>query len=240
MNTLSKRLLPVVVAGFLTACGGSSSNNTVTTPDPVVTDPTPPMEYHYQVTVTNLTNAQPLSPLALLLHENEQLWQIGEPASEMLETLAESGDNSAVMAAGFAVASATNGEVLMPGMQAQLMVMTTQMTASKLSLATMLVNTNDAFSGLNALDVSGLEVGQMMMVKSHVYDAGTEVNDEMADAIPGPAAGGEGFNAARDDVNKVAMHPGVVGGDDGLASSVLTNQHKFDNPAMAIKIMRMQ
>ena len=48
------------------------------------------------------------------------------------------------------------------------------------------------------------------------------------------------MNTARDDVDFVAMHPGVVTADDGLSSSVLTGEHKFDNPALSVKIMRMQ
>jgi hypothetical protein len=235
-----KRLAPIALVGLLTACDGSSSNNPDPMTDPVVDDPTPVMEYQYQVTVTNLTNAQPLSPIALVLHETGEIWQIGQSASAVLENLAESGDNSGVMAADFAVSNATNGEVLLPGMNAQVMITTTDMMASKFSLATMLVNTNDAFTGLNAIDLSQLEVGGMMMLHTGVYDAGTEGNTEMPGTIPGPADGGEGMNAARDDVDYVAMHPGVVSADDGLATSVLTGEYKFDNPAMSVKIMRMQ
>jgi hypothetical protein len=235
-----KRLAPFALLGLLTGCG-SSSDKTVVIPDPVVTpDPVPAMEYQYQVTVINLTNAQPLSPVALVLHETGKVWQIGQPASAMLENLAESGDNSGVLAAEFAVSNATNGDVLLPGMQTQIMISTTDMMASKFSLATMLVNTNDAFTGLNAIDLSGLEVGGMMMINPGVYDAGTEGNSEMPGTIPGPADSGEGMNAARDDVDYVAIHPGVVSGDDGLTTSVLTGEHKFDNPAMSVKIMRMQ
>jgi hypothetical protein len=237
-----KRLAPVALAGLLTACGGGSG---ITTADPVPTPtpdptPTPAMEYQYQVTVTNLTNAQPLSPVALVLHQTGEIWTIGQPASQMLENLAESGDNSGVMDADFVVASGTNGDVLMPGMNAEIMLTTTDMMASHFSVATMLVNTNDAFTGLNAIDLSALEVGDMMMFKTRVYDAGTEGNSEMAGTIPGPADGGEGLNAERDDVDFVAMHPGVVSMDDGLSTSVLTADHKFDNPAMSVKIMRMQ
>ncbi|PHQ61813.1 MAG: hypothetical protein COC08_03300, partial [Maribacter sp.] len=33
---------------------------------------------------------------------------------------------------------------------------------------------------------------------------------------------GEGFNATRDDVDRVHAHPGVISADDGLANSVLS------------------
>lgn len=224
----------------LAACDDNDS--TPVAMDPV--DDTPPpvtqMEYHYTVTVTNLTNAQPMSPVAVMLHQDGMLWQIGQSASVALETMAESGDNSALMAESAVVASSSSEGILMPGTMTDVTVMTTDENAMKLTLSTMLVNTNDAFSGLNAVDISNLAVGESMSYNTHVYDAGTEGNSEMAGTIPGPADGGEAFNEARDDVDFVAMHPGVVSMHDGLSTSVLSAEHKFDNPAMKVTIMRMQ
>ena len=113
-------------------------------------------------------------------------------------------------------------------------------TDAKLSVATMLVNTNDAFSGLNALDLRTFAVGDSWTATARVYDAGTEVNSEAAGTMPGRVDGGEGFNASRTDTGFVAMHPGVVTGDDGLTNSVLTVQHKFDNPAVRIMVTRIE
>jgi hypothetical protein len=109
-----------------------------------------------------------------------------------------------------------------------------------LSLATMLVNTNDAFSGVNALSLANLAVGESISMTTSSYDAGTEKNSEMMSTIPGPAAGGEGFNEMRDDVDFVAMHAGVVSVDDGLSTSVLTQAHRFDNPTLAVSITRTE
>ena len=220
----------------LAACNdGGATRGTV-----MPSDMPPLPEYHYQVTVTNLTHAQPLSPVAVMLHRDGMLWQVGQSASVALEMLAESGDNSALMAQDMVVASGASDGVVMPGAMTDIMVMTTDATAVKLTLSTMLVNTNDAFSGLNAVDISNLALGESMTYNTFVYDAGTEGNSEMAGTIPGPADGGEAFNQARDDVDFVAMHPGVVSMDDGLSTSVLMAAHKFDNPAMKVTIMRMQ
>jgi hypothetical protein len=52
--------------------------------------------------------------------------------------------------------------------------------------------------------------------------------------------GGEGFNATRTDTGYVAMYTGVVSSDDGLTHSVLTVQHKFDNPAVRIMVLRIE
>ena len=109
-----------------------------------------------------------------------------------------------------------------------------------LSLATMLVNTNDAFTGVNSTDLSGLAVGETVSMRAIAYDAGTEADSEGPGTIPGPADGGEGFNAARDDeADRVSMHPGVLSAADGLATSVLTEQHRFDNSVASISITRV-
>jgi hypothetical protein len=90
------------------------------------------------------------------------------------------------------------------------------------------------------VDVSALAEGDAWTGRAIVYDAGTEADTEAAGTIPGPADGGEGFNAARDDSDdRVTMHAGVVTQDDGLATSVLTSQHKFDNPAVMVRIERI-
>jgi hypothetical protein len=88
--------------------------------------------------------------------------------------------------------------------------------------------------------LSGLSVGDTWSAYTSVYDAGTESNSEAQGTIPGPADGGTGFEAERDDVDFVGMHSGVVSMDDGLATSVLTQAHRFDNPAAYIVITRME
>ena len=231
----SKSLIILALSASLAACG-DSDNNEVEVTDPVM----PVMSYEFTVQVTNLTNAQPLSPIAAIAHSEGMLWQIGEPASAALELMAEGGDNSELLATDFAMASSSAESPLPPGEQVTLMLSTEQLDSLKISLATMLVNTNDAFTGLNAINVSSLAVNESMSRTSFAYDAGTEANSEAQGTIPGPADSGEGYNEMRDDINRVAMHPGVVSQDDGLTNSVLTSQHKFDNPVARITITRTQ
>jgi hypothetical protein len=104
----------------------------------------------------------------------------------------------------------------------------------------MLGNTNDAFTGLNKVDLSELAINDSVTYKTVAYDSGTEANTETAETIPGPAGGGEAFNSVRDDINMVTMHPGIVSSDDGLSTSTLSYQHKFDNPVMSVTITRIQ
>ena len=104
----------------------------------------------------------------------------------------------------------------------------------------MLVNTNDAFTGIDQLDFSGLAVGDSLTRQLAVYDAGTEYNDELAGSIPGPADGGEGFNALRDDLDKVSRHPGVASVDGSNPDSALDQSHRFDGPVASLTITRIQ
>ncbi|MFT5295955.1 MAG: hypothetical protein ACI9YH_001971 [Colwellia sp.] len=245
MISINKKIaLTALVTVMLSACGGSSSDSEdmvveVPAPDPMFT-------YSYQVTVTNLTYAQPMSPVALVLHNEGQLWSIGEMASVALENLAESGDNSAVLAESIVLSGQGGAGLLLPGMSEMVDVSYTVADVNNapmmLSLATMLVNTNDAFTGINALAVNNLAVGESISLTTSSYDSGTEKNSELMTTIPGPAGGGtgEGFNAERDDIDKVAMHSGIVSADDGLMVSALTQAHRFDNPTLAVMVTRTE
>ena len=222
--------LPVI----LTACG----DDEVEVIREVIVEVPAPVDVSYEVTVTNMTNSQPLSPVAVVLHASGNLWSIGGVPSVELEMMAEGGDNSGLLALGMAASS--GAAPIGPGSNETISVTVQDVTDAKLSVATMLVNSNDGFSGLNAWDLSQLAVGDSWSTTARVYDSGTEINSEASGTMPGPADGGEGFNPMRNDTGFVAMHPGVVSGDDGLSSSVLTVQHKFDNPAIRIKVTRTE
>lgn len=240
----SVRLLAIgCVAITAAACSSDNDGNgggNVITPPPVVMST-------FEVTVTNLTNGQPLSPIAVIAHQNTfPVFAIGSPASAGLETLAEGGDNSALLAEAMAVTgigdTASGAAPIGPaGSETVSLTMNANtLGLMTISVSTMLVNTNDAITGVNAVPLVGMQVGDSVTMRSIAYDAGTEANTEAAAHIPGPAGGGEGFNAARDDIaDRVAMHSGVVGQDDGFATSDLTGQHRFDNPVAQVRIERI-
>ncbi|WP_421133647.1 spondin domain-containing protein [Alteromonas sp. A079] len=230
------RLSSVIATLFVVA--GCSDNDNNEEPQIVVPVPVP---YTYQVTVTNLTHAQPLSPIAVALHNSDvKWWTIGEAASDALASLAESGSNEALLSDTTLFASATGNAPLAPGNSVTLAITVDDIDNARISVATMLVNTNDAFSGVNGVDLSSLEVGDVYQRNALVYDAGTEENTEAIGTIPGPADSGEGNSEGREDHNVVTLHPGVVTGSDGLTTSVLSADHKFDNPSVRISITRME
>lgn len=221
----------------LSACS-DNDNDSMDTPEP---PPVPVPTQDYRVTVTNLTANQPMSPIALIRHQADMTaWQTGGAASLPLETLAESGDS-----AGFAdmegVDALVKGQgILAPGMKESIELKLSPDEVASISVLTMLVNTNDAFAGLNSVSLVDLAVNATVTFNSIAYDAGTEANSEAKGTIPGPADSGEGFNATRDDVDRVHAHPGVISADDGLANSVLSASHRFDNPVLTISIERLR
>jgi hypothetical protein len=202
------------------------------------------MTQSYALTVSNLSSNQPLSPLAIAIHgENYTAWSVGEEPSVGLEKLAESGDGSDFLAEASdsgAYTTESGAGLILPGESETIDLESISSDDLKLTFASMFVNTNDAFIGKQGLDLASLDVGDQMTVLIPVYDAGTEANSELSGTIPGPADGGEGFNATRDDVNVVSRHPGVVTNEDGYANYVLDSSHRFDAPAAKLVLKRIQ
>jgi len=197
----------------------------------------------FAISVTNLSANQAFSPLAVVLHgPSYQAMTEGKMASPALEMLAEGGDNGPLLAAAAgdqAVSLTASGAAgLAPGATDILSLKATAEGNLRLSVLAMLIHTNDGFMALNGVDIAQLAVGDELNFYARVFDAGTEANSELMTEIPGPVAGGEGFNAARNDRDFVAIHAGVISHDDGLATSVLDVSHRFDNPVARIIVRR--
>lgn len=239
-NTLAVLATMTVIA----ACDNDSGEVFQPSPPP---PPPPPAMATFDVTVSNLTNGQPLSPVAVIAHvDGYNVFTVGTAATAGLEVLAEGGDNADLIAEadGDANVLATGSGAAPIGPAGSetvsITVLESDVANLRISAATMLVNTNDAITVVNAADVSGLAAGDSWSTRTIAYDAGTEADTEQAAHIPGPAGGGEGFNAARDDeADRVSMHSGVVSQDDGFATSDLTGNHRFDNPVATIRIERV-
>ncbi len=227
--TLAMVLCLALIA--LTACSDSNGSSPGSTPA------------NYRITVTNITNDQPLSPIAVILHQDGySVWSAGDAASLELETLAESGDpadllNEASQDVNVLTSVAGNG-IILPGEADMVDLSVTSSGSVLLSVATMLVNTNDAFAGVTGTSLNNLAVGQSVTLSAPAYDAGTEANTEDAGSVPGPAAGGQGFDAARNDRDFVVVHPGVVSAEDGLSGSALDDAHRWDNPVIKLTVKR--
>jgi len=228
-----KHLLAVALLTFLSACNHDDDDRM----DSMAT---------FEIKVVNATSGQPLTPVAVVAHSSGyQPWQLGGSSSAGLEMLAEGGDVTQFIADADADAnveatvSSANGP-FGPGATETVTIQVKPDNNLQISVAAMLANTNDAFTGLANISVGDLMMGDSISKMARVYDAGTENNSETAATMPGPAAGGEGFNAVRDDTDFVSIHAGVVSADDGLSTSALNEAHRWLGSAAKITITRTQ
>ena len=231
---LRKLFSAAALSMFIMACGGGGDGSSGGATS---------MAKTYRVSLTNITHNQPLSPPAVIIHtDGYTAWRIGETASDALEMLAEGGDPSDLISAASAdsnvLASVAGSGAIGPGAEDSLDVDISTSGPVRISVATMLVNTNDAFSGIEDQSLDTLDVGQSISFLVPAYDAGTEANSEDAVSVPGPAGGGEGFNATRDDIDSISVHPGVVSAQDGFNGSALDGSHRWDNPVVKLTITR--
>jgi hypothetical protein len=180
----------------------------------------------WRITLTNLTPAtgpgasQPLSPPLVAVHSTKaDAWSVGSVASAGVAAIAEDADTAPLTVAltgAPGVRSVTtvpkdNGAgvppVVFPGSSLTFEV-TTRGEESRLTLLSMLVNTNDGFTGLDSLLLQG-QGGTLALM---AYDAGSEANNEDAGFIPGPCCGSAGVRDAT--VGPIAPHPGIAGTGD--------------------------
>jgi len=208
----------------------------------------------YEVTVTNLTPGQPLTPPLLVTHEHDAgFFSAGEMASEELRQLAENGNLDplvAMLQSKSGVSDIVQGTApLVPANDpgntglnhAETFVVSAEGTTRYLSYASMLVCTNDGFAGL---DTIRLPINQKT-VYAIAYDARTEMNTEdFADMVPPCQAAigissddkGTGMsNPAISEDGIVIPHTGIIGDED-----LLENVHEWGNPVVKIDIVRMK
>jgi hypothetical protein len=141
------------------------------------------------VTVENLTPAgsQPLSPPLVVVHsQRADVWSVGTIANHGVAAIAEDANNAPLEQAlpqvgGVETVFTVPGGPIPPGGSRSFEV-ETRSRFDRLSLLTMLVNTNDAFTGLDSRWIHG----RGAVIDTIAYDAGSERNNELAAFIPGP------------------------------------------------------
>ena len=206
----------------------------------------------YEVTVENLTTGQPFSPGVVVTHSGRfSLFREGDRPSPGIIAIAEDGmpmtateDLKAVAGVSDVV---TIGSATMPihrrggpGPSSITVTIDAGPGATQISLATMLICTNDGFTG-----VSSMRLPMQSSASSHeagVWDAGSEVNDELFASIVDPcqmagpvAAAADGNNNnLPEDGGKIRGHPGIEGNAD------LTSAHRWTGPVARITVRRIR
>lgn len=194
-------------------------------------------ENMYAVTVTNLTRGETFTPIMVASHKKDvHIFELGTPASDELIAIAESGNiaplSDMLTNSGAAYDVATNGALLAPGESTTIMV---KMHGKfrHVSVASMLIHTNDAFIAVNG--IKGPKGNHTRVVMSPAYDAGSETNDELCANIPGPACGGDALSPNDMGEGYVHIHAGIQGNGD-----LNTASYDWRNPTAKIVIKKMK
>lgn len=207
----------------------------------------------YRVTIRNLTVGQALTPPVIATHRRPaDAFTVGAPASLGVKEIAENGNLGPMLDAlasdihVFDVESASapvvpSGRVAATGFSDSVtLTITADRGAKYFSWVSMLICTNDGFTGLDAVRLPS-RAGETTVFDTNGYDAGTEINTEdFADIVPPcpPLSGvpssdpGTGTsNPALAEGGVIHHHPGVVGIAD-LQPSV----HGWTDPVATVEV----
>ena len=212
----------------------------------------------YEVEITNLTSGQPLTPPVVASHRDKHaVFEVGQPASVGVREIAENGNSAPLLAfleadplnqfGGFAESMA--GPLVPAGVPGdamfdQTVTLTVEASrrAKRLSFVSMLICTNDGFTGVDGLKLPS-KVGKTVTQRTNGYDAFTEVNTEdFADIVPpcqgliGPSSGEPGTGVSDPAIAEggvIQHHAGIQGGSD-LDPAV----HGWTDPVATIRVER--
>lgn len=207
----------------------------------------------FDVRIDNLSNAIYYTPFLAAAHpDGTALFEVGQPASASIQAMAEGGDIAGlvtdVSGLGATVVENPAGGLLAPASSVTFNMNTDGTSNTLLTIVAMLLPTNDAFAGLNAIEIP-TEPG-VYTYNVNAYDAGTEANDEILNgggapgvagmpADPGGLAGTGGTGAAGVDANTtVHIHRGALGDTDPAAgaSDLDSRVHRWLNPVIRVTI----
>ena len=188
----------------------------------------------YEVTITNITRGAFFTPILVASHRSGvSLFTLGQPASDELAILAEGGDVEPLaqtLRANPRVSDvADSGGLLMPGQSVTVRV--AARAADRISLAAMILPTNDGFIALNGMEVPRFG---SLTVRVPGYDAGSEPNDELCASIPGPQCGGEGASPDSGGEGFVHVHAGIHG-----IADLKPELYDWRNPMASVTIARV-
>jgi hypothetical protein len=194
-----------LVAALLSALGSAAIGEQVT---------------EWKITITNLTpsgpgppGSQPFSPPLFVIHSNRaDVWSVGDIATHVVAGIAEDANNApaeSALAQLPGVREVFTGEGgPIPSGESRTYFVRTVGGFNRLTVLTMLVNTNDAFTGTDALQVRS-RVGAL---RTMAYDAGSEKNNELTEFIPGPCCGNPFVRDPEGEL--IRPHPGILGVGD--------------------------
>jgi len=211
------------------------------------------MAQELSITVTNLTQGLHFTPVVTAAHSSDNhIFMLSEMATTELQTMAEGGDISGL------VSMLTNADanvnenpasgLLAPSMSASF-TLTNDSANTHLSLAAMILPSNDGFVGLDSWTIP--DTAGTYTVFLNAYDAGTEANNELRGSgaigeagmpVPPPLEASIGMNGTgitdMESNDKVHIHRGSLGDDDMAAgkSDINNSVQRWLNPIAKLTI----
>ena len=207
----------------------------------------------YKVTIENLAPTQPLSPPVLATHKQPVgMFRVGENASLGLEAIAEDGNQlpmfnrldglrHVTQAVDVGVPLTPNGQTVLDFTDSVTFTIHGR-PSDRLSMATMLICTNDGFTGL---DHARLPLFGSRVYLTDGYDAGTEDNTELSMDIVDPCSAlgpvtlaGDPNGNLNDPVDSMPQepirhHPGIFEIGDLLGA------HGWTDPVAKVTVTRV-
>lgn len=195
----------------------------------------------YRVTITNISDgpSQLMTPFTVATHsKNFSMFRIGHEASNGIQQVAENGGVPVLVAelegqrrvADVGVAGAAP---VTPGESVEVIV-DAPSWAERVSLAGMLICTNDGFGGISSARLP--RVGERTFY-GRAYDAGTEINTESYEDLVPPCDGlgqtGES-NPALAENGVVRPHRGIRG-----IADLSRAQHGWTGPVIEVTVERI-
>lgn len=205
----------------------------------------------YAVTITNLTDGQPLTPALVATHKgSDGLFRVGRPASFGLREIAENGNLEPMLTRlggdpDFFDVVVQAGSDLPPVLPGE--TITLELDAAPphnfLSWASMLICTNDGFTGVDTLKLPSL-VGDTVTLHTDGYDAGTELNTELfVDIVPpcGPLTGQDSEGQGTGSSDPALAEGGAVHHHDGIlgVGDLDPATNDWDDPVAIVTVERV-
>jgi len=188
----------------------------------------------FKVSVTNITKGAVFTPVMVATtRKGDTFFQLGEAASDALETLAETG-NPVLLQGSLDAHDVTNSDphFVGPG-ETVTQFVETRGPYKYISVAAMVIPTNDVFFAVNG--VAGPKGKKTITVTSPAYDAGTELNDELCASLPGPTCDGDPGPVSDNGEGFVYISPGILGVGDLDA-----DMFAWNDPIAVIQITRVK
>ena len=212
----------------------------------------------YEVTITDLTSGQPLTPPVVATHRHKHsVFDVGEPASVGVREIAENGNSAPLLAfldadpfnefgdfaesgTGPLVPAGVPGDAMFD--QSATVDVTADRRTHRLSWVSMLICTNDGFTGVDGLKLPS-RIGKSTTVRTDSYDAFTERNTEdYAHMVPpcqdliGDSSGEPGTGVsdpALAEGGVITHHAGIQGGAD-----LKPELHGWEDPVATLEVER--